>query len=393
MSVGALVIPLRWQSAADFAVLVLAIYLLLAWSKEARALRVSLGILGLYVASQLARHFDLIITGWLLQAAALVGVVLLLVVFQSELRHALSRLDIIVRLIPERRAVFDLALQEISHAAFSLAQARRGALIVIVRRDSIDELVTGGVALGGEVSREILEAIFRKVSPVHDGATLIKGKHIAWVSTILPLSEHEGLPQFHGTRHRAAMGLAERSDALIIVVSEERGEVSLVHDREIARMGSAGELLRELQHLQVRTPITRTNRLGQLLFSNLQLKGAALALAALVWSVSLLVSAESVRTVTVPVEFFNVPQEMEIASQSANVVEVRLRGSSWILDSASLGRMAARFNLAGSQKGPQTLPVGRENLNLPPGVMVEDVRPATVSIKLSHRESSTAAPE
>lgn len=386
-------IPLRWQSAADFAVLVLAIYLLLAWSKEARALRVSLGILGLYVASQLARHFDLIITGWLLQAASLVGMVLLLVVFQSELRHALSRLDIIMRLIPERRAVFDFALQEISHAAFSLAQARRGALIVIVRRDPVDEFVTGGVALGGEVSGEILEAIFRKVSPVHDGATLIEGKRIARVSTILPLSEREDLSQFHGTRHRAAIGLAERSDALIIVVSEERGEVSLVHDREIARMGSAGELLRELQRLQVRPQVARTNRLARLLFSNLQLKGAALVLAALVWSVSLLVSAESVRTVTVPVEFFNVPREMEIASQSANVVEVRLRGSSWILDSASVSRMAARFNLAGSQKGPQTLPVGRENLNVPPGVMVEDVRPATVSLKLSHRESSTATPE
>ncbi len=385
-------IPVRWQGVVDFAVLVLAIYLLLRWSKEARALRVSLGILGLYVGAQLARHFDLIITGWLLQAAALVGLVLLLVVFQAELRHALSRLDIIVRLIPQPRAVFDLALREISHAAFSLAQARRGALMVIVRRDPVDEFVTGGVALGGEVSREILEAIFRKVSPVHDGATLIEGKHIARVSTILPLTKREDLSQFHGTRHRAAMGLAERSDALVIAVSEERGEVSLVHDREIVRMGSAEELLRELQRL-VRPQSARTNRLARLLFSNLQLKGAALVLAALVWSVSLLVSAESIRTVAAPVEFINVPREVEVVSQSASVVQVRLRGSSWILDSASLSRMVVRFNLAGSREGPQTLSVERENLNLPPGVMVEEVRPATVSLRLSRRERSTALPE
>lgn len=386
---GTLVIAVRWQSAVDFAVLVLATYLLLRWSKEARALRVSLGILGLYVGAQLARHFDLVITSWLLQAAALVGLVLLLVVFQSELRHALSRLDVIVRLIPQPRAAFDLALREISHAAFSLAQARRGALLVIVRRDSIDELLTGGVALGGEVSREILEAIFRKVSPVHDGATIIEGKHIARVSTILPLTEREDLSQFRGTRHRAAMGLAERSDALVIVVSEERGEVSLVHDREIARVNSAEELLSSLKHLQVRPPATGSDRLARLLFSNLQLKGAALVLAALVWSVSLLVSAESVRTVTVPVEFFNVPREMEIASQSANVVEVRLRGSNWILDSAGLSRMVVRLNLAGSLEGPRIMPVGRENLNVPPGVAVEDIRPVTISLRLARREDST----
>jgi diadenylate cyclase len=130
-----------WQSAVDLAVLTIAIYWLLRWSKEARALRMSLGILGLRMISLLARQLNLVITAWLLDAATLLAIILLFIVFQSEVRYALSRLDIIARILPKRGALVPSTLRAISQAVFSLAEARRGALIVIVRRDEVAESV------------------------------------------------------------------------------------------------------------------------------------------------------------------------------------------------------------------------------------------------------------
>ena len=113
----------------------------------------------------------------------------------------------------------------------------------------MNELLQGGVPLGGHVSPEILEAIFRKVSPVHDGATIVEGDRITRVGALLPLSQSEKLPRKWGTRHRAGMGLAERSDAVVVVASEERGDVTLMHDGAFRRVDSAADMLSELKTL------------------------------------------------------------------------------------------------------------------------------------------------
>ena len=145
------------------------IYFLLRWGKEARALRVSLGILSLRIIATIARQLDLSVTAWILDLTKVIALVLLLILFHTELRSAVLRLDIVEWFLPRGGPGKPGQLRAISDAAFSLAPARRGALIVITRRDSLSELVTRGVPLGGEISPEILEAIFRKVSVVHDG--------------------------------------------------------------------------------------------------------------------------------------------------------------------------------------------------------------------------------
>jgi diadenylate cyclase len=211
---------LQWQSIVDFVVLVAAIYFVLRWSREARALRVTLGILALEAGALIARQVHLTITVWVLHAGTLVAAVILIILFQPELRHALKQLEIILAR-PERRDALAQPLRAVVAASFSLARAGRGALIVLTRHDAVSELVTGGVPLAGQVSTEILEAVFRKVSPVHDGATIIDGDRITRVGSLLPLSRKEDLPRDWGTRHRAGLALAERSDAVIVVASEQ----------------------------------------------------------------------------------------------------------------------------------------------------------------------------
>lgn len=375
-------IALRWQNIVDFFVLAVAIYLLLRWGKDARAFRVTLAIVGLRAAALLARQLDLVITGLILDAANLIAVILLLIVYQTELRHALTRLDVISWLIPRQKLVTDRAIEAIGSAAFSLAQTRCGALIVVTRRDSVNELIDGGVELGGEISPEILETIFRKNSPVHDGAVIIENNHIARVAAILPLTHRTNILSEYGTRHRAAIGLAERCDALVITVSEERGEVTLMHDGRILRMDTAEKLIAKTRELLVPLQIDKGNKVRHILFGDLGLKSAALALAFLIWSISFFLIGSSVRTVTVPVEFSNVPENTEIARLSTNTVQVELRGSAWVLDSMSLGSLVARFDLSGRKEGHQMLSVGHSELSLPPGLIVENISPQKISVDL-----------
>lgn len=380
---------LRWQTLLDFIVLAVAIYLLLRWSRDARALRVTFGILGLEAGASIAGQLDLSITVWILHAAAVAAGVVLIVLFQPELRHAINRLEI-GRLRTGLGASLAQALEAVSTAAFSLAGARRGALLVLTRRDTVNELLPGGVPLGGYVSPEILETIFRKVSPVHDGATIIERDRITRVGALLPLSQSENLPRAWGTRHRAAMGLAERSDAVIVVVSEERGEVTLMHDGEFRRIGRADEMLVRLRTLLAPEPAPRPRR--SLRPSQLLLPGAAIGLAFVIMAATSLVPGAVVRVKTVPIDVTNLSPGLRILDQSAVAAQVQLRGSSWALDSIESEPLSARVDVQSLPEGIHTIDVGPPRL-LPIGVTVEAMSPQRITLRLQLTQSTPANPK
>jgi diadenylate cyclase len=371
----------RWQSAADYIVLAGAIYLVLGWAKQARAVRIALGIIGLQLGALLARNYDLPITSWVLSGAGFLAVVVLLVIFQPELRHALMRLDTVVRSAGHRRAAFPPKYRAISEAAFDLAQARVGALIVLIRGDSISELMQDGTKLGAAISRELIAAIFQKTSPLHDGAVVISGQIIERARAVLPLTHRPDVPPFFGTRHRAAMGLAERSDALVIAVSEERGTVTLIEDRKIREMRNSDQTAGVLELLETKPELGLPVRLRRAFTQNLRFKFAAAGLAAAVWAAAFY-TGTTVRTVTVPVAFSGVPAGMNIAAQSVSELEVQIRGNPLMMDSASLERLVATFDLGGGPAGQRTVRVRSRDFDLPPGIHFVRASPAVLSVRL-----------
>ena len=379
---------LRWQTLLDFVVLAVAIYLLLRWSRDARALRVTFGILGLEAGALIARQFDLAITVWLLHAAAVAASIVLIVLFQPELRHAINRLEVVV-LRTGRDAVAQ-GLEAVSAAAFSLAGARRGALLVLTRRDSVNELLPGGVPLGGYVSPEILVAIFRKGSPVHDGATIIEGDRITRVGALLPLSQSEKLPRAWGTRHRAAMGLAERSDAVTVVASEERGDVTLMHDGEFRRIDSADELLTQLEKLVAPQPTRRS--IHSFRPSALLLPCAAVGLALVIVAATSWVAGTVVRIRTVPIDVTNLAPELRILDQSAVAAQVQLRGSLWALDAIEGEPLAARADAEDLPEGIHEIDI-RAPRRLPSGVTVEAMSPQRITLRLQLVQHTPPDPE
>jgi uncharacterized protein (TIGR00159 family) len=369
---------LRWQSTVDFAVLAVAICLLLRWSLEARALRLALSILILRLGALFADQLGLLITSWVLDAAAVVALLVLMVAFQPELRRAVMRLDLPGRAAHERQLP---VLASLSTAAFALARARCGALIVIVQDDSIAELITGGVAVAARVSPELLLAVFQKDSPLHDGAVIVDGDQLTQAGGILPLTQRR-VPDHYGTRHRAGVGLTERSDASVVVVSEERGEVTLMREGRTDVMPGVDSLVSALT-----ADAPAGSRKSSQVISRLRLTGgvvaASLALSALVWSAMFLLPGRSVRVQTVPVEFTNVPNGLAIGAQSVDSLQVWLRGTDFIFDSVKLADLVARCDLAHAHAGVNVVHLDAAIFEAPPGVRVEGLAPHDLRVTLT----------
>ncbi len=375
-------LPVRWQSLVDFIVLAGAVYLLLGWAKQARAVRIALGIIGLHAAALVARNYDLPITSWVLTAAGFLAIAVLLVIFQPELRHAFMRLDSLIRSGWRKEAVLTSMYRAVADASFALARDNVGGLIVLIQNDAITELIQGGIPLGAQVSRELLEALFQKCSPLHDGAVVIDGNIATRAGAVLPLTSRADVPSYFGTRHRAAMGLSDRSDAVVVVVSEQRGAVTLMRDRRILEMHSSEHLAGKLGKLDPRPDVSRPARLWRALTRNMRFKLAALGTAAAVWGITLFASGTTVRTMTVPITFTGVPTGMSIAAQTAPDLAVQIRGNALLMDSAPLEGITASFDLSRARPGSREFRVTPANFDLPPGIRFERASPSQVSVKL-----------
>lgn len=376
----------RWQDFVDFGVLAGALYFLISWARQARALRIVFGIVILHAAAIFARRFDLSITSWVLEGAAFVAVAMLVLVFQPELRRALTRLDSRVRFWNRSRAVQAQVDGALAGGAFRLAAGRTGALIVVAGRDAFDELVDAGTSLNADVSEPLLEAIFQKTSPIHDGAVVVEGEHVTRAGVVLPLTNRADVPPQFGTRHRAAMGMAERCDALVIVASEERGDVHVMWGSSVQNIPGRAELIGLLHTMRARPSTPLPQRLARALAVHWELRLAAVALTALIWGSSWVSVGTTVRNVSVGVEFSYVPRGMVIAEQSAFRLEAQLRGNPWVMDSVSLSRLVYRFDLSSATDGWRTLRIKPGVLDLPPGIVLDSVEPQTVTVHLVKRQ-------
>ncbi|HZP38753.1 MAG TPA: diadenylate cyclase CdaA [Methylomirabilota bacterium] len=226
----------RARDAVDILVVAFVLYRIFVMFKETRAVQMLLGLAGLMVASFLARHFELFSTSWLLDNFWSVWVLALVVLFQPELRRALTRLG-------ESRLFQGMALgareeriqliDEVIKAADALASKRIGALIVLERSTGLRNYAELGVPLDAVVSSDLLVSLFLPYSPLHDGAAFIRGERVAAAGCFLPLSRNTQLGRNMGTRHRAGLGLAEETDAVVLIVSEESGRISLAVDGQM----------------------------------------------------------------------------------------------------------------------------------------------------------------
>jgi len=214
----------------DILVVAYILFRLLQLIKGTRAVQIILGILTLVALTFIAREVLFLRTlSWMLDKFWLAAVVILAVAFQPEIRSALAQLGSHRwgRILVSSELGF---IDEIVEAAVKCRKLNIGALIVLEQETGLRSYVESGTILNAQVSWELLVSIFNNKSPMHDGAVIIKNARITAAGCVLPISHEQGISKILGTRHRAALGLSEISDAMIIVVSEESGDISLASD-------------------------------------------------------------------------------------------------------------------------------------------------------------------
>ena len=221
--------PLR--DTLDIAIVTCAIYWLLKLIKGTRAEQMMLGLLIVVLAWLVSVQLELPTVSFILDNFLSWGVLIVIVIFQRDIRRALTRVGLGVFAGNSGEGM--LAIEEIVRACQALVQRRVGALLVLQRDMELEEQMELGARIDAELSRDLLLALFLPYSPLHDGAVIIREGRISAAGCILPLALGANVPHELGTRHRAALGIAEESDALAIVVSEETGRISLVRGGEI----------------------------------------------------------------------------------------------------------------------------------------------------------------
>lgn len=240
---------IRWQDLVDIILMSVIIYRLLIIIKGTKAAHMLIGLGLLLVASFLSRYFELYTIDWLIQSFWAQIVIAIIILFQPEIRRALAQMGE-AKIFKNLTSAEELkSLDEIVRATIALANRKIGALIAIERDTSLKDFVEMGTPLDAKVTKEILLSIFHPTSPIHDGAVVIKENRITAAGCFLPITMGPDISKSLGTRHRAGLGLSEETDAVIIIVSEETGNISMAMNGKLETpldMGTLRDILTDI---------------------------------------------------------------------------------------------------------------------------------------------------
>ncbi|MBQ7976201.1 MAG: diadenylate cyclase CdaA [Clostridia bacterium] len=228
----------------DILITAVIIYSMITWLRETRAMQLVKGIIVVFAVLAISNWFHLTIINYILSAIVQVGVFALVVLFQPELRSLLERLgrsrvgkliDYATNEVGQAEYGEETVIGNVVDAVTEMSREKTGALIVIERDTKLGDHTKRGTKIDADVSKELLQNIFFKNSPLHDGAVIIRNGRIHSAGCFLPLTSNDNLSTELGTRHRAALGISEVSDAMIIVVSEETGKISIALGGSLTR--------------------------------------------------------------------------------------------------------------------------------------------------------------
>ncbi len=368
---------LRLSDLVDIAIVASLVWLAIVWFRTAQARMALLGFSAVAVLFLLARALDLQLTTWLLQGFTAVLALVLVVVFQDDLRRLFEGIAVwgLRRGVPRPPPDVERVLVRV---CFALARAGMGALVVLPGREPLERHLEGGVYLDGRLSEPLLLSLFDPRSAGHDGAAVVGANRLVRFGVHLPLSTDWDRLGHGGTRHAAALGLSERSDALCLVVSEERGEVSIALDGQLQVMAGPEELMTALRRFvapAARRPRaagwrSRLARVGTRWREGVVAVGLATGL----WYVAVPGAALEAAGRSVPVVVENLPEGYELVGVEPPEVEVRFEGRRRDLYLAGANDLAVRIDALLVQLGRRTFELSLEQVQHP-----ERVRPLAIS--------------
>jgi diadenylate cyclase len=370
----------RWQDGVDIVLNSYILFRLYVLFRGTNAFRVLIGIAVLFIFLRVSAFFGLIVTSWAMQGIIAAAALIIVVVFRNEIRSILQARNLKGVLWGFPKRPLGTPVETLSEAVFEMARKRIGALIVFPGDEELSEHVRGGIPWNGQISKEMILSIFWQGNPVHDGAVVIQGDRVTEVGAVIPLSRREDLPYYYGTRHRAAAGLAERCDALVIVVSEERGQISVAKGQDF-------RIVQDRQELQQRLEAHAggsTKQGGSRKAEQLELAIAALLSLFFIGGVwfSFTRGLDTMITLDVPIEYTNHDPLLEILNTSRNTVALELSGSGSLIRSVRPEQVQVRLDLSTAKPGENRMILGSENVTLPPGVFLKNIRAPSVEVDM-----------
>jgi uncharacterized protein (TIGR00159 family) len=313
--------------------------------------------------------------------------VMIVVIFQEELRQIFEQIALWSMGRRGHPTLRSTTADALVRAIADLARDRIGALIVIKGKDPLERHITGGILLDGRVSEPLLKSLFERHSPGHDGAALVENNRITRFASHLPLSKDLAQLANVGTRHSAALGLAELSDALCIVVSEERGTVSVARNGRLRKLENPQELGSLIQSFLMdkfpaQEPASTPAAWFQLFRRNWLTKAIAVALAIGFWYMLVPGSRTVQMSYDVPVSTKNLPANFKLEEIQPRTVTVTFSGPRRAFYLFDTERAKVIVDAKLSEHGRRTFNISEENVQHPPDVSVEEVTPSTVRLSL-----------
>lgn len=319
---------------------------------------------------------------WIYSNLSQVAVIALIVLFQPELRKVLEKA---ASLRPQEmgKGTSELSVL-VSNSLFALVEQRSGAIIVFPGKEPLQRWLTGGVSVNASVSFPLIMSIFDPHSPGHDGAVIIEKGMITHLGMRLPISKTDKLGEEFGTRHHSAMGLCEVSDALVAVVSEERGVVTLFHAGSHQQVNDKDVVAaRILSHWKKATSYASEMRQVEKKRTLIKEAAVSLVLAFVFWfTVAISMGEIRERGFTIPIEYINTPTQLALLGDKPSETKLQLAGPKSDLDLINPAHLSVKINLSSAKPGSQTFMVTQENLKLPKRVRLLDAEPSTLTLTL-----------
>ncbi len=374
----------------DILFMTVIIYSILVWFKRTRAGFAAIGLFMVGAAYLVARQLGMSLTTTVFQGFFAIILIAIIILFQEEIRRFLEQLVSrsifqgwrLGRHLRSKRQQVEILVS----AAKNLARAKIGALIVLRGKDPIARHLSAGVPLNGQISESLIGSIFAPGSAGHDGAMVIEGDQVTGFSYYLPLSSDLSKLRKTGTRHAAALGLAERTDALCLVVSEERGTISVARSSDIQVVRDSDELSSILEGFYSEVAPTSNAKPWKNLFKK-DSRELVIAFAAtlVLWFFFVHESKIEHRSYIVPIEYENAPVNLAVQKIEPSEVQVTFSGPRRLFLFMKENRIKVSLHLFNVGRGTLRRTITRSDLSFPEGLLVENIQPNEVTLQISEK--------
>jgi uncharacterized protein (TIGR00159 family) len=376
----------NWQAIIDILVIAAGFFFLYRTLLRLGTWRIVAGIFVALSIFSIANVLNLKGLEWIFGNLSQVALIAMIVIFQPELRKIFERAASLRR--SEIRDVGAELSQVIVDSLVKLAGQRWGAIVVFPGKEPIQEWLSGGYRLDARPSMPLIMSIFDPNSPGHDGALIVEKGRFTRFGVRLPISQSSKLPEELGTRHHAAMGMAEKSDALAIAVSEERGKITIFSRGKFRQLGDREKLIETiLAHWKKTASFPLKLPEGKARWLAFSQMLVSMALAVFLWSTLIIAQSEILeRIVSVPIGYSASPPNLTLVGDRQREVRLHLAGPKSELDAINLAQLSAKIDLSRTEAGKQTFPITAENIKLPEDVRLLEVVPSSIELNLAEIE-------